>query len=105
MTDPDQDRLAERVREALAGQHVREVPMFGGMSFMVDGSIAVAARRGGELLVRVDPGRHDELLHRPGAVTARMGQRDMGQGWLQVGRDGTESDEALRAWVDVALSR
>ena len=44
---------------------VREVPMFGGLSIMLDDSMVVSVGRDGSLLVRVDPGRSAELLARP----------------------------------------
>lgn len=50
--------LADRVRDALAGKPpVREVKMFGGLSFMVDERLAVSVGSKGDLLVRADPGR------------------------------------------------
>jgi hypothetical protein len=39
--------------------------MFGGLSFMVDDSMVVAADRHGDLLVRIDPARDDELVDGP----------------------------------------
>jgi len=66
--------LADRIRAALPHDHpVREVSMFGGLSFMVDDSMVVAAGRDGDLLVRIDPARNDELLTVPGARPAAMG--------------------------------
>jgi hypothetical protein len=38
-------RLADRIRAALAGRAVREAGMFGGLTFMVNDKIAVAADR------------------------------------------------------------
>lgn len=101
---PAQDRLAERIRRALAHRDdVREVRMFGGLSFMVADRMAVAARRDGDLLVRVDPARHEELLAR-GAVPPHMGEdRPMGSGWLSVPTARLEDDAALAAWVEVGI--
>ena len=63
--------LADRIREALAGvTQVREVRMFGGLSFMVNGKIAVTANAGGQLMVRCDPDRIEALLEREGATFA-----------------------------------
>lgn len=95
--------LRERVRDLLDDRPMREQPMFGGVSFMVEERLLVAAGRDGSLLVRVDPDRSAELLTRPGAEPARMGQRDMGPGWLRVEADGVESEDDLRSWLDVAL--
>ena len=70
----EREALADRVRAALPHDRpVREVSMFGGLSFMVDDSMVVAVGREGDLLVRIDPARNDELLTVPGAKPAVMG--------------------------------
>lgn len=96
--------LAERVRAALAPHgEVREVSMFGGLSFMLDDRMVVAVR-GGDLLVRIDPVRSAELLTAPGAQPATMGaDRPMGPGWMIVTADGLTTAEQLADWVEVAL--
>ncbi len=97
--------LAERVRAALPPDRpVREVSMFGGLSFLVDGSMVVAAGREGDLLVRIDPARHDELLDVAGAKPAIMGaDRPMGPGWIRVSPDALATDEQLAFWTWVGL--
>lgn len=101
----ERDALAERVRVALPhGRPRREVPMFGGLSFMVDDALVVAARGDGGLLVRTDPARHDELLDVPGAGPAVMGtDRPMGPRWISVVPDGLITDAQLTFWLDVGL--
>ncbi|MBV2362267.1 TfoX/Sxy family protein [Streptomonospora nanhaiensis] len=102
---PEQTVLVERVRALLAhGPMPREVAMFGGRSFMVNERMVLAARKGGDLLVRVDADRYEELLDRPGAAQASMGpQRDMGPGWIEVAAHAVNDDEHLSFWVGVAL--
>jgi len=102
---PSRDALVERLRDLLAEQPVlREVSMFGGRSFMVNEKLAVCALKDGGLLVRVAADRHEELLDRPGAAQAEMGPgRDMGPGWIEVAPSAL-GDEALSAWVDLALA-
>ena len=99
--------LAGRVRAALPRDRpVREVSMFGGLSFMVDDSMVVAVRRDGGLLVRVDPARNDELLNAPGAKPAVMGaDRPMGPGWITISSDGLTTDEQLEFWTQVGLEQ
>jgi uncharacterized protein YndB with AHSA1/START domain/TfoX/Sxy family transcriptional regulator of competence genes len=93
-----------RVRAALAAHPTREVSMFGGRSFMVNDKIVVAVRGDGDLLVRIDPGRHRELIARPGAQPARMGAgRTMGPSWLCVAESAVATDEHLSYWIDAAL--
>ena len=103
---PAQTALVDRVRDLLADEPVqREVSMFGGRSFMVNEKLVVCALKDGDLLVRVDAGRHDDLLTRPGAVQAEMGPgRDMGPGWIEVAADAIATDEGLAWWVEVALA-
>lgn len=103
--DTAREALAARIRGHLQGREVREVSMFGGLSFMVDGTMAVAARRGGTLLVRLDPERAGELGEAPGAGPALMGVRPMGAGWLEVSADAATDDDTLDFWIGAALDR
>lgn len=83
---------------------MREMPMFGGVSFMINDKMVVAARDGGDLLVRSDPKRSGELLAVTGATPAEMGVgRTMGSGWITVANDALASDEQLSFWIDLAL--
>jgi TfoX/Sxy family transcriptional regulator of competence genes len=103
--DRAQHALLERVRAALpAGSAVREIAMFGGRAVLLDESILVSVGRLGDLLVRIDPDERDELLARPGAAPASMGQdRPMGERWLTVDHAALATDDALAAWLDAAL--
>ncbi|GAA1387899.1 TfoX/Sxy family protein [Luteococcus peritonei] len=102
----DQHDLVDRVRAALREHEPREVRMMGGISFMVDEQMLVAARSGGDLLVRIDPVRAAELLARPGVRPAVMGaaRRPMGEGWISVDASALQND-GLSFWLAVALSR
>lgn len=102
---PEQTALVSRIRALLGDEPVvREVSMFGGRSVMVAERMIVSALKDGALLVRVDADRHDELLARPGAMQAEMGQgRTMGPGWIEVDRDVVRDDEQLSAWVELAM--
>ena len=102
---PEQTRLVERLRALLVDQPtLREVSMFGGRSLMVNEKMIVSASKDAGLLVRVDAELHSDLLQRPGASQAVMGQdRDMGPGWIQVDADAIADDEQLSYWVRVAM--
>lgn len=102
---PEQADLVDRLRALLADEPVvREVSMFGGRSVMVNEKMIVSALKDGGLLVRVDAERHDELLSRPGATQAEMGQgRDMGPGWIEVAADAIDADGQLPFWVGIAM--
>jgi TfoX/Sxy family transcriptional regulator of competence genes len=95
----DED-LAERIRGLLGSErNVTEKKMFGGLSFLVGGNMAVAASGQGGLLVRVDPEESDELVASTPATLMEMGGRSM-RGWLRVGSADVSSDGELAAWVD-----
>lgn len=97
-----QAELTERLRARLSG--AREVSMFGGRSFMVNGKIVASALRDGDLLVRVDAARHDELVTLPGASQAQMGaERDMGAGWIAIDASSLATSDQLSFWIDIAL--
>lgn len=96
--------LSQRMRDLLdSHQNVREVAMFGGLAFMVDERMAVAAGREGDLLVRTDPAQYEDLLQR-GGVPALMGSdRPMGRGWLTVPCHRIDDDAELAYWVEVGI--
>ncbi|MEP7159477.1 MAG: TfoX/Sxy family protein [Dermatophilaceae bacterium] len=98
--------LALRVHAALgAAPAVREVKMFGGVSFMVNEKMALSVMSNGDLLVRTDPERADVLLAVDGARPAEMGVgRSMGKSWITVAGVSIATDEALRFWVDETLA-
>ena len=95
--------LADRIREALAAEPaVREVGMFGGRSFLVEDKLALTANNRGDLMLRCDPARVDELLER-GSKVAEMRGRQMSRGWLIVSSDDLQTEEDFAFWVGVAL--
>jgi len=102
---PDRTRLPDRIRALLeAKSPTREVPMFGGVSFMVNEKMVASVRSDGDLLVRVDPERSAELVTRDGARPAEMGAgRPMGAGWIDVAHEAIAADEQLSFWIEVAL--
>ena len=92
------EALADRLRDALDDVPVTEKKMFGGLAFLVEGNMTVAASGQGGLLVRVDPAENDTLLREPGAEPMEMRGRPM-TGWLRVSADVLD-DATLQAWVD-----
>ena len=100
----DED-LADRIREALQGEDaVTEKRMFGGLAFLLDGAMAVAANSAGALMLPVDPVQTDSLVREPHVRRMVMRGREM-DGWLQVDTDVLDSDEALRGWVGIGVAR
>ena len=97
---PDQD-LAASVRAALASAGpVREVKMFGGIGFMLNGNLLVAASKRG-LLVRVGKDRQGDALARPGARPMVMRGRTM-DGYIYVDPPALDG-RALQKWLQLAL--
>lgn len=78
--------------------------MFGGVSFMVEDRMVVAARKDGALLLRIDPRSAGDLLARPGAHPALMGaDRPMGDGWISI-EPAALHGPGLDTWLAHALS-
>ena len=69
--------------------------MFGGLAFLVNGNMAVAASGQGGLLVRVDPAESAELVSATGAEEMVMRGRAMA-GWLRV----EPAEDELSEWVE-----
>jgi hypothetical protein len=98
------EHLADRIREAVEGEPgLSEKKMFGGLAFLVHGSMAVAASGQGGLLLRVDPAASDRFVASDHVDRMVMRGRPM-DGWLRVEPPAVESDADLRRWVDVGLS-
>src|SRR5689334_622600 len=93
------EELAARIRELVAGERgITEKRMFGGLAFLADGNMSVAASGQGGLLVRVDPGASDSLTEKPGVSLMEMGGRSMA-GWLRVEADALRTKQQLESWV------
>jgi TfoX/Sxy family transcriptional regulator of competence genes len=77
---------------------VREKKIFGGLAFLVNGNMAIAASGQGGVLVRVDPRESDRLLRTTDAEVAVMRGRPMA-GWLRLAPDQVRTKAQLRSWV------
>jgi TfoX/Sxy family transcriptional regulator of competence genes len=98
----DED-VANRVREALAGQSaVTERKMFGGLAFMVGGHMCCGVL-GEELMVRVGPEQYEAALALPHARPMDFTGKRM-RGMIFVAADGARDDAALTAWVGRGLA-
>lgn len=99
----DED-LAERIRALVAGERgLTEKKMFGGLAFLLDGHLAVAASGKGGLMVRVDPAESDALIDASSAEPMIMRGRPM-DGWLRVPSSDLGSDGELERWVRTGAS-
>jgi TfoX N-terminal domain len=94
----DED-LANRIRELLgAHKGVEEKPMFGGLAFLINGNMSVAASGRGGLMVRVPPDETAKLLTRAHVEPMVMAGRET-RGWLRVSAEGVKSKRQLQSWV------
>ena len=101
---PYDEALAGRLRTLLADQpDLTERRMFGGLGFMLAGTMAVAAASTGGLLLRVPPGEEEDVLAGPGTEPMVMRGRAM-TGWVHVTPQACESDEDLARWVAVGAA-
>jgi TfoX/Sxy family transcriptional regulator of competence genes len=97
------EALADRIRELVAAESgVEEKKMFGGLSFLLNGNMAVAASGQGGVLARVDPAESDELVATTPAEEMVMGGRSM-KGWLRLDSKDVEGDE-LDVWVERGMA-
>jgi hypothetical protein len=91
--------LVERIREILAPERgVDEKRMFGGLAFLINGHMAVAASGHGGLLARVPPDDTDKLLDRAHVSPMVMAGRET-RGWLRVDSEGVKTKRQLDSWV------
>ena len=101
------EELAACIRELVSDEPgLEEKKMFGGLGFLVQGNMAVAASGQGGLLVRVDPNESDALVSSSNAYPMEMRGREM-TGWLRVDTEDVQSPDELRGWVErgVAFAR
>jgi TfoX N-terminal domain len=97
----DED-LAERMRGALAGAGtIREVKMFGGLCFMLNGNMVAGTSKRG-LMVRVGKEQQSNALARPGAKRMEMTGRPM-EGYVFVDPPPPD-DRSLQEWIALAVA-
>jgi len=96
--------LAHRIRELLGDERgLGERRMFGGLAFLVDGHMAVAASGRGGLMVRVEPDDTPALVRRAHVGPFEMRGKELA-GWVRVDDDGIRTKRQLGAWVQRGVS-
>jgi len=90
-------KLAERIRVELEGIPCVEKKMFGGIGFLIHGNMACGVHKE-DMIVRVDPAKHEKLLKKPSAKVFDITGKPM-KGWLMVEPDGCKTKKQLSAWV------
>jgi hypothetical protein len=97
------EETANRIRELVQSEDgLSEMRMFGGLAFLINGNMAVAASGKGGLLLRCDPAETDALIAEPHTGRFEMRGREM-DGWLRVDPAAIATDQKLRRWVDVGV--
>jgi len=98
------DRLAARVRKMLArvDDNVVEKKMFGGLCFMVRGTMCCGVL-GDDLIVRVGRQQYEDALTTPHARVFDFTGR-VSKGMVYVDPEGTRDGAALRRWIGRGLT-
>lgn len=93
--------LAELLRDDLAGQPMRERPMFGGLCFLLDGNMVAGVLAAGAM-IRVGAANEPAALALPGVRPMRHGGRPM-TGFVLVDAETLADDGARARLLDLAL--
>jgi hypothetical protein len=97
------EELAWRLRDALADEDgLSEKAMFGGLAFLLNGNMAIAASGRGGLMVRVGTDASAEALARPHTKQIEMRGRPM-TGWIHVAAEGARTKRQVGAWARRAV--
>lgn len=91
--------LAARIRARMSDlDGISEKKMFGGIAFLIGGKMCVGVV-GDDLCARVGKADFGVLSEEPGARPMDFTGRPM-KGWLFVGADVLDDDDALGTWID-----
>lgn len=96
------EKMTARLREVLdAVRGVKEKQMFRGTAFMVNGKLCMSTGND-ELMCRIDPSLHDELIQKNGCRTMVMKGKEL-KGYVYVHEDAFRSKRELVFWVNLCL--
>ena len=97
------EALAGRIRAALQAQPiVEEKKMFRGVTFMVNGKMCISVAQD-EIMVRIDPKLHDELIKKEGCSAMVMKGKPY-MGYVLVKESALVSSEDINYWTGIALA-
>ncbi len=98
------ETLAAEIRELTSGEPgLTERQMFGGLAFLINGNMAVAASGQGGIMVRVDPDKSEALVEQTKAQFFVMRGRPM-RGWLRVDAEHLRVRRELASWVELGTT-
>ena len=97
------EKLAKRVRGIIAATHniTAEKKMFGGLCFMVNDKMCVGVEKE-RLMVRLDPGRYDEVMEKDGCMPMDFTGKVM-KGYVFVDAGVLNTKKKLEYWIILAL--
>jgi TfoX/Sxy family transcriptional regulator of competence genes len=99
------EQLAERVRDLLnARAGVSEKKMFGGITFLINGNMAVGVSRRGGIFVRVEPEETEALLEDLHVSEFPGAEKPM-KGFVMVDAGILDDENTLALWVDRGADR
>ena len=98
------EQLADRIRAHVEHEKgLTEKRMFGGLAFLINGRMAVAAGSTGDVMLRVDPKDTERLLQLPNASPVEMRGREM-VGWLNLDANLISSEDEMAEWIQRGVS-
>ncbi len=96
------ERLAQRVREALSAiPNVEEKKMFRGITFMVNDKMCVSVS-GEELMCRIDPTLHENLIEKNGCREVIMRGKTM-KGYVYVSPEAIKLKTDFDFWIKLCI--
>lgn len=97
------EKLAERIREGLAGvRKVKEKKMMGGLTFMVNDKMCVGIIKD-DLMCRIDPAVREEVLSRRGVHVMEFTGRPL-KGFILVDETGMKSKKDFDYFIGLSLA-
>jgi TfoX/Sxy family transcriptional regulator of competence genes len=96
------EKLTDRVREILVHvKNVDEKKMFSGIAFMIEEKLCIAVRRD-NIMLRIDPAIHDDLVEKSGCSSMIMKGKDL-DGYVVVDQSVLNTQKQLLYWIQLAL--
>ena len=97
------EKLAMRIREKFADyNHTEEKEMMGGLTFMLNNKMCVGIIKD-ELMCRIDPAIHDDIVEKRGCRTMDFTKRPM-KGYVMIDKTGMQSKKEFDFWIDLAIA-
>ena len=95
--------LADKVRQRFEDlSNVEEKEMMGGWTIMYNGKMCVGVIKD-ELMCRIDPDIHNQLVEKTGCRTMDFTKRPM-KGYVMIDETGMNSKKDFDYWIDLAIS-